>query len=101
MMNPMMMMIVIMMLMLVMSLLVMFILQIGIELDRAVGRNDGSISSVRYFECHPQHGLFTRRHVVHLLSGAHPYSALLSFVFLCVVIVIVFEVADCLLLTRS
>ena len=31
---------------------------IGLELERPVGRNDGSVQGVRYFSCQPEHGLF-------------------------------------------
>ena len=30
----------------------------GIELQAAVGRNDGAVRGVRYFSCAPRHGLF-------------------------------------------
>ena len=31
---------------------------VGLELQRSVGRNDGSVRGVRYFTCLPEHGLF-------------------------------------------
>ena len=31
---------------------------IGLELERPVGRNDGSVQGVRYFSCQQDHGLF-------------------------------------------
>ncbi|KAL5111747.1 CAP-Gly domain-containing linker protein 1 [Taenia crassiceps] len=34
---------------------------IGIKLQAPNGKNDGSVNNVRYFECEPRHGLFTRR----------------------------------------
>ncbi|XP_052775253.1 CAP-Gly domain-containing linker protein 3-like isoform X2 [Mya arenaria] len=30
----------------------------GIELDRAAGKNDGSVNGVKYFTCQPKHGVF-------------------------------------------
>lgn len=35
-------------------------LWIGLELDEAVGANDGSVSGVRYFRCKDKHGIFVR-----------------------------------------
>ena len=31
---------------------------LGIELDQPVGKNDGSVSGIRYFDCKPSHGVF-------------------------------------------
>lgn len=31
---------------------------LGIELQQAVGKNDGSVAGVRYFDCKPSHGVF-------------------------------------------
>ncbi|XP_020620574.1 CAP-Gly domain-containing linker protein 3-like [Orbicella faveolata] len=31
---------------------------LGIELDQPVGKNDGSVAGVRYFDCKPSHGVF-------------------------------------------
>mmetsp|Transcript_37434 Transcript_37434/g.98171 ORF Transcript_37434/g.98171 Transcript_37434/m.98171 type:complete len:236 (-) Transcript_37434:93-800(-) len=33
---------------------------VGVELDTADGKNDGSVEGVRYFDCAPSHGLFVR-----------------------------------------
>eukprot|EP00927_Polykrikos_kofoidii_P038113 TRINITY_DN32391_c0_g1_i1.p1 TRINITY_DN32391_c0_g1~~TRINITY_DN32391_c0_g1_i1.p1 ORF type:complete len:1575 (-),score=253.80 TRINITY_DN32391_c0_g1_i1:71-4729(-) len=33
---------------------------VGIELDKPVGKNDGTVKDVRYFECEPQCGIFVR-----------------------------------------
>ncbi len=30
----------------------------GIELERPVGKNDGSVNGQRYFTCKPMHGVF-------------------------------------------
>ncbi|EDO30218.1 predicted protein, partial [Nematostella vectensis] len=33
---------------------------VGVELDKAGGKNDGSVSGVRYFACKPRFGSFVR-----------------------------------------
>ncbi|EME49940.1 hypothetical protein DOTSEDRAFT_77089 [Dothistroma septosporum NZE10] len=33
---------------------------VGVELEEATGKNDGSIQGTRYFECAPAHGIFCR-----------------------------------------
>lgn len=34
---------------------------IGVALDDANGKNDGSVKGVKYFDCQPKHGIFCRR----------------------------------------
>ncbi|CAM9175815.1 unnamed protein product [Discosporangium mesarthrocarpum] len=39
---------------------------IGVELDGAEGKNDGSVNGVRYFECRDGHGLFVKKAQIRL-----------------------------------
>merc|ERR1719162_1758280 len=36
---------------------------VGVTLDDAVGKNDGTIHDVVYFKCEPEHGIFVREKV--------------------------------------
>lgn len=47
---------------------------IGIELDVAIGKNNGTALGVRYFECRPQHGLFVREDNVKPADLPRPLS---------------------------
>lgn len=47
---------------------------IGIELDVAAGKNDGSINSVRYFQCENNFGIFARPTMVSLLDDNNSIS---------------------------
>lgn len=44
-------------------------LWVGIELDDATGKNDGSVQDHRYFECPMGHGMFVRPNTLKLLAG--------------------------------
>lgn len=39
-------------------------LWVGVELEQALGANDGSVQDERYFTCEPKYGIFVRREVV-------------------------------------
>jgi dynactin complex subunit len=41
---------------------------VGVTLDQAEGKNDGSVNNVQYFSCPPNHGLFTRTNKLSLVS---------------------------------
>ncbi|CAJ1452211.1 unnamed protein product [Effrenium voratum] len=45
---------------------------VGVELEPAVGKNDGSVKEHRYFTCPPNHGLFVRQSVVKLWTEPEP-----------------------------
>ncbi len=45
-------------------------LWIGIELDDASGKNDGSVQGTRYFDCQIGHGMFVRPTSLKVLPGA-------------------------------
>ena len=37
---------------------------VGVTLDKPVGRNDGAVQGIRYFQCAPMHGVFVRESAV-------------------------------------
>ena len=48
---------------------------IGIELEDASGKNDGSLDGQRYFECTPKHGMFTRPSALKIVDESTPRPA--------------------------
>jgi len=43
---------------------------IGIALDKALGKNDGTVKGVSYFKCEKEHGLFVRKGALTLMNPA-------------------------------
>jgi len=41
---------------------------IGIALDKALGKNDGTVKGVSYFTCEKEHGLFVRKGALTLMN---------------------------------
>ena len=48
---------------------------IGIELEDASGKNDGSVQGQRYFDCPSGHGMFTRPSVLKIVDESTPKPA--------------------------
>ncbi|XP_025091314.1 CAP-Gly domain-containing linker protein 1-like isoform X4 [Pomacea canaliculata] len=46
----------------------------GVELDEALGKNDGAVAGKRYFDCKAMHGLFAPVHKITRLAGAMSLS---------------------------
>ena len=44
----------------------------GVVLSEAIGKNDGSVQGVRYFQCKPNHGLFSRPEKLQKISKVQP-----------------------------
>ena len=45
---------------------------VGVELEDASGKNDGSVQSQRYFDCQPGHGMFVRPSVATIIDQPTP-----------------------------
>lgn len=48
---------------------------VGIVLDTAAGKNDGSVQGQRYFDCQPGHGMFVRPTVLKILDEPTPKAS--------------------------
>lgn len=53
---------------------------IGVCLDTAQGKNDGSVQGRRYFDCAPEHGLFVKEDVVERILN-HPSEERSNYVY--------------------
>jgi len=51
---------------------------IGIELEVAEGKNDGSVQNVRYFTCQPNFGLFVRENQISIIKPEKPEKKTIS-----------------------
>lgn len=49
-------------------------LWVGIELEDASGKNDGSVQGERYFECPPGHGMFVRPNAIKVLAAPAQFN---------------------------
>ena len=52
---------------------------VGVILDEAKGKNDGTVQGKRYFTCEENHGIFVRQSQVHLWASSR-WSSLQSHV---------------------
>uniref|UniRef100_H2YS31 CAP-Gly domain-containing protein n=1 Tax=Ciona savignyi TaxID=51511 RepID=H2YS31_CIOSA len=50
---------------------------VGVELETALGKNDGSVAGNRYFTCEPNFGLFALRHKVKKITTSKYYTVLM------------------------